>query len=56
MQIGDLADVGIANGKYMLVRQTRIVYEFDEALILVHMAIHARRDFRSHLFRRLLGR
>ena len=56
MQIGDLADVGIANVKYMLVRQTRIVYAFDAALILVHMAIHARRDFRSHLFRRLLGR
>ncbi len=37
-----------------LVRQTRIVYEYDDREVLVHMFIHTMRDFRAHLLKRLL--
>jgi len=52
--IDELKDLGITNVRCTLVRQTRVVYEFDEHLILVHMFIHTRRDFRAHLAKRLL--
>jgi toxin ParE1/3/4 len=54
-QIDELKELGIANVKYALVRQTRVVYEFDESLVLIHMLIHTRRDFRTHLFKRLFN-
>ncbi len=53
--IDALNDLGVTNVKYTLVRQTRIVYEFDETKVLVHMFIHTKRDFKTHLFKRLLG-
>jgi toxin ParE1/3/4 len=53
--IDQLTDLGVTHVKYTLVRQTKIVYEFDENQVLVHMFIHTKRDFRTHLFKRLLG-
>jgi toxin ParE1/3/4 len=53
--IDELKDFGIPNVKFVLVRQTKIVYEFDETQVLVHMFIHTKRDFRTHLFKRLLS-
>ncbi|MFT4243450.1 MAG: type II toxin-antitoxin system RelE/ParE family toxin [Acidovorax sp.] len=52
--IDELRDLGVANVRYRLVRQTRVVYEFDDAQAIVHMFIHTRRDFRTHLLQRLL--
>ncbi|MDR2214814.1 MAG: type II toxin-antitoxin system RelE/ParE family toxin [Nevskiaceae bacterium] len=51
----ELADLGLDNFRIRLVRQTRIVYEYDETTVLIHMFIHTRRDFRAHLLRRLLN-
>lgn len=53
--LDELKDLGITNVRSTLVRQTKIVYEFDETQILLHMFIHTKRDFRTHLFKRLLG-
>lgn len=51
--IEELRDIGIGNVKYRLVRQTKIVYEYDDELILVHMFISTKRDFLTHLMKRL---
>lgn len=53
--VDELKELGITNVKYALVRQTRIVYEFDENLVIVHMFIGTRRDFRTHLLKRLFS-
>ena len=53
--IDELKDVGISNVRWTLVRQTRVVYEFNESTVLIHMFIHARRDFRTHLLKRMLS-
>lgn len=53
--IEELKELGITNVKYKLVRQTRIVYEFDDELISVHMFISTKRDFMAHLLKRLLN-
>ena len=53
--IDALKEIGITNVKYVLVRQTRIVYEFDDRVIVIHMLIGTRRDFRSHLLKRLFS-
>lgn len=53
--IDELKELGIANVRYALVRQTRVAYEFDESSVLIHMLIHTRRDFRTHLFKRLFN-
>lgn len=50
-----LQDLGMNQIRYVLVRQTRIVYAYDEHQVLVHMFIHTRRDFRTHLLKRLLA-
>jgi plasmid stabilization system protein ParE len=56
-QIGSYVDelkaLGIANVKCVLVRQTRVVYEFDDNLIIIHLFIGTRRDFRTHLLKRM---
>ena len=52
--IEELKNLGITNVKYKLVRQTRVVYEFDNELILVHMFISTKRDFGNHLMKRIL--
>lgn len=49
-----LADLGMTHVRYVLVRQTRLVYEFDDSLVIVHMFIGTRQDFRAHLLKRLL--
>lgn len=49
-----LAELGVHNIRYVLVRQTKIVYEFDDDKVLIHMFINTRRDFRAHLLQRLL--
>ena len=53
--IDELQALGIGNIRYALVRQTRVVYEFDERMVVIHMFIGTRRDFRSHLFKRLFN-
>ncbi|MGK5077767.1 type II toxin-antitoxin system RelE/ParE family toxin [Janthinobacterium sp. HLX7-2] len=53
--IDELKEIGITNVKYTLVHQTKIVYEFDDDLILIHMFINTKRDFRTHLFKRLFS-
>lgn len=54
--VDELKEIGITNVKYALVRQTKIVYEFDDDLIIIHMFIGTRRDFRAHLLKRLFSR
>lgn len=53
--IEELKEIGITNIKYNLVRQTRIVYEFDSEVILIHMFINTRRVFLTHLVKRLIS-
>ncbi|MDR2172909.1 MAG: type II toxin-antitoxin system RelE/ParE family toxin [Burkholderiales bacterium] len=54
-RIEELGELGQDNFKTRLVRQTKIVYAFDEREVLVHMFIHEKRDFRTHLLKRLLS-
>lgn len=53
--VDELKELGITHVKYVLVRQTRVVYEFDDNLIIIHMFIGTRRDFRAHLLKRLFS-
>lgn len=53
--IDELKGIGIVDIRCVLVRQTRVIYEFDETLVLVHMFIATRRDFRTHLLKRLFA-
>ena len=54
-EIDELSELIEETFRIRLVRQTRIVYEYDDREVLVHMFIHTMRDFRSHLLKRLLG-
>ncbi len=54
-EVEELKDFGQKNFRTRLVRQTRIVYEYDDKEILVHMFIHTKRDFRAHLMRRMFN-
>ncbi|MDB5935242.1 MAG: type toxin-antitoxin system RelE/ParE family toxin [Massilia sp.] len=54
-EVEELKELGQENFRTRLVRQTRIVYEYDDKEVLVHMFIHAKRDFRAHLMRRLFN-
>jgi toxin ParE1/3/4 len=49
----ELKELGQDGFRTRLVSQIRIVYEYDEKEVLVHMFIHTKRDFRAHLMRRL---
>jgi plasmid stabilization system protein ParE len=51
----ELAELGYGNFRKILVRQTRVVYEFDNQQLIVHMFIHTKKDFKTHLTRRLLA-
>lgn len=51
----ELAALGLVSFRQRLVRQTRLIYEFNETTVIVHMFIHTRRDFRTHLEKRLLA-
>ncbi|MFQ6403933.1 type II toxin-antitoxin system RelE/ParE family toxin [Methylophilus sp. 'Pure River'] len=53
--IEELKTLGINHVQYRLVKQTRIVYEFDDNLILIHMFISTKRDFTNHLMKRLFN-
>lgn len=53
--IEDLNDLGEGNVRLRLVRQTRIVYEYDDKQVLVHMFVHTKRDFRTHLIKRMFS-
>lgn len=54
-EVEELKELGQENFRVSLVRQTRIIYEYDDKQVLVHMFIHAKRDFRAHLMRRLFN-
>lgn len=54
-EVEELKELGQENFRTRLVRQTRIVYEYDDKEILVHMFIHTKRDFRAQLMRRLFN-
>lgn len=47
--------MGGENFRMRLVRQTRIVHEYDNDKVLVHMFIHSNMDFRTHLLNRLFN-
>ena len=53
--IEELGFLGFGNFRKTLVRQTRVVYEFNNDQIIVHMFIHTKRDFKTHLENRLLS-
>jgi plasmid stabilization system protein ParE len=54
-RVEELSELGQDNFRTRLVRQTKIVYEYDEKEVLIHMFIHAKRDFRTHLLKRLFN-
>lgn len=49
----ELKQFGFANFRKSLVGQTWIVYEYDDSLLIVHMFINTKRDFRTHLINRV---
>lgn len=51
--IEELAELGEGNFRQRLVRQTRVIYEYDDKQVLVHMFLHTKRDFRTHLVKRM---
>lgn len=53
--IEELAGLGYDNFRTTLVRQTQVVYEFDGQQLIVHMFIHTKKDFKTHLAHRLLA-
>lgn len=55
LDIEELSALGISTFRSKLVDQTRIIYEFDDVNVIIHMFIHTRRDFGSHLLNRVLG-
>ncbi len=54
-ELEELKELGQENFRMRLVRQTRIIYEYDDKKVLVHMFIHTKRDFRTHLMKRLFN-
>lgn len=54
-EILELKELGQDNFRIRLVRQTRIVYEYDDKEVLIHMFIHTMRDCRTHLLKRLFN-
>ena len=54
-EVEELKELGQGNFRTRLVRQIKIVYEYDDKEVLVHMFIHTKRDFRDHLMRRLFN-
>jgi plasmid stabilization system protein ParE len=53
--IEELGVFGYENYREILVRQTRVVYEFSQEQLIVHMFINTKRDFKNHLEMRLLA-
>lgn len=54
-RIEELGALGYDNYRKIFVRQSRVVYEFDSQQLIVHMFIHTKRDFKTHLEKRLLA-
>jgi toxin ParE1/3/4 len=54
-RIDELGALGYDNFRKTLIRQTRLVYEFDAQLLIVHMFLHTKRNFKTHLETRLLA-
>lgn len=54
-ELEELKELGQDGFRTRLVRQIKIVYEYDDKEVLFHMFIHAKRDFRAHLMRRLFS-
>jgi plasmid stabilization system protein ParE len=54
-RLDELAGLGYDNFRKTLVRQTRVVYEFDSQQLIIHMFVHTKRDFKTHLEKRLLA-
>lgn len=54
-RLEELGLLGYDHFRKTLVRQTRVIYEFDDQQVVVHMFIHTRRDFKTHLEQRLLA-
>ena len=54
MPLEELRALGLPQFRQRLVRHTRVIYEFDEQTVLVHLFIHTRRHFRTHLQQRVL--
>ena len=54
-ELEELKELGQDSFRTRLVGQVKIVYEYDDKEVLVHMFIHAKRDFRVHLMRRLFN-
>jgi len=55
LELEELKALGVPSFRSKLVQQTRVVYEFDDYKVLVHMFIHTRRDFAAHLRQRVLN-
>ena len=53
--LAELQTLGLDHFRQRLVRQTRVIYEFDDQQVLIHMFLHTRRNFRNHLQQRVLG-
>lgn len=53
--IDELDPFGYENYRKALVRQTRVIYEFDSQQVIIHMFIHTKRDFKTHLEKRLFA-
>ena len=54
-RIEELGGLGFDNYRKTAVRQSILVYEFDSLQVIVHMFIHTKRDFKTHLEKRLLA-
>lgn len=46
--------MGLPHFRKRLLRQTRVIDEFDDQTVVVHLFIHTRRHFRTHLQPRVL--
>lgn len=54
-QLEELKALGLTHFRQRMVRQNRVIYEFDDQTVLVHMFIHTRRRFTTHLQQRVLS-
>ena len=54
-RLEELGALGYDNFRQTFVRQTRVVYEFDHQVLIVHLFVHTKRDFKTHLENRLLA-
>jgi toxin ParE1/3/4 len=53
--IRELESLGWLQFRQVLWRQVRVIYELRGDAVVVYMLLHSRRDFQTHLQRRLLG-